>query len=129
MWVLGCGRKAMDEKQSYQDLVVWQRAIAMVPEIYRLLSTFPKAETYALADQLRRAAVSVPANIAEGQARAHRKEFLQHLSIAKGSLAEVHTLLIVAQRLGYLSLAQLEQVESLLSDIRRPLVGLMSSLN
>ena len=101
----------------------------MVPEIYRLLSTFPKAETYELADQLRRAAVSVPANIAEGQARAHRKEFLQHLSIAKGSLAEVHTLLIVAQRLGYLSLAQLEQVESLLSDIRRPLVGLMSSLS
>ncbi len=119
----------MDEKQSYQDLIVWQRAIAMVPEIYRLLSTFPKAETYALADQLRRAVVSVPANIAEGQARIHRKEFLQHLSIAKGSLAEVHTLLIVAQRLGYLKPEQLVQAEGMLSDIRRPLVGLKSSVS
>ena len=89
----------MGEKNNYRDLVVWQRAIDLVPEVYQLVKKLPKEETYALGDQLRRAVVSIPANAAEGQARQHHKEFLQHLSIAKGSLAELHTLLTVAQKL------------------------------
>ena len=90
------------EKKSYRDLNVWQKSIDLVPEIYELLKLFPKHETYSLADQIRRAAVSIPANIAEGQARSHRKEFAHFLSISKGSMAELHTLLIVANRLGYI---------------------------
>src|SRR3990172_7283774 len=121
----------MGEKNNYRDLVVWQRAIDLVPEVYQLVKQIPKEETYALGDQLRRAAVSIPANVAEGQARQHHKEFLQHISIAKGSLAELHTLLVVAQRLGYISAAQLESVEQKLSEVARPLRplnGLLTSL-
>ena len=79
----------MEKKADYTELVVWQRAMALVPDVYTLLKAFPQEETYALADQIRRAVVSIPANIAEGQARQHRKEFIQHLSIAKGRLAEL----------------------------------------
>lgn len=115
-------------KKSYQDLVVWQRAIDLVPKVYEQLKRLPKEETYGLADQIRRAAVSIPANIAEGQARQHSKEFLQHLSIAKGSLAELHTLLVVAHRLSYLNQSQLEAMENEIAEIRRPLSGLIESL-
>jgi four helix bundle protein len=99
-----------------------------VPEIYRLIASFPRVESYALSDQLRRAAVSIAANIAEGQARRHRKEFLQHLSVAKGSLAEIHTLLVVAEKLGYLTGERLALLEAMLREIRRPLFGLIASL-
>ena len=119
----------MGEKNNYRDLVVWQRgAIDLVPEVYQLVKKLPKEETYALGDQLRRAVVSIPANAAEGQARQHHKEFLQHLSIAKGSLAELHTLLTVAQKLGYVTPAQLEAMEQKLAEVARPLNGLMSRL-
>lgn len=114
--------------KSYEDLVVWQRGIELVPKIYQLLKGFPKHETYGLADQIRRAAVSIPANIAEGQARRSRKEFLQYLSIARGSLAELHTLLIVAQRLTYLTPPQLQEIAQELALIGKPLAGLMSHL-
>jgi len=99
-----------------------------VPEIYRLAQGFPKYETYALGDQMRRAAVSVPANIAEGQGRQHPKEFAQHLSIAKGSLAELHTLLIVAWKLGYLDEGQLRQWEDQLAEVGKPLQGLLAKI-
>lgn len=114
--------------KSYEDLVVWQRAIDLVPRVYELLKSFPKHETYALADQIRRAVVSIPANIAEGQARRSKKEFLQHLSIARGSLAELHTLLVVAQRLAYLTAPQLQEIAQDLVLIGKPLAGLMSHL-
>ncbi len=86
----------MGSSRGYRDLVVWKRGIALVPVIYRLAARFPKHELYALADQLRRASVSIPANIAEGQARRHRKEFLQHLSIAHGTLANWATSTLVS---------------------------------
>ena len=114
--------------KSYEDLVVWQRAIDLAPKVYELLKSFPKHETNALADQIRRAVVSIPANIAEGQARRSKKEFLQHLSIARGSLAELHTLLIVAQRLSYLTAPQLQEIAQDLALIGKPLAGLMSHL-
>ena len=115
--------------QGYKDLIVWQKSVALVPKIYALLKDFPTEERFALADQIRRAAISVPANIAEGQARNHKKEFLQFLGIAKGSLAELDTLLIVAEKLSYVSPVQLETLEPDFSDIRRTLSGLMRTLN
>ena len=114
--------------QSYRDLRVWQQAIDLAPEVYRLLKKLPKEENYALSDQIRRAAVSIPANIAEGQARQHTKVFLQHLSIAKGSLAELDTLLIVAEKLGYLKSADTQEIQSNLVGIRMMLHGLMKQL-
>ena len=78
--------------QNYRDLKVWQESMDLTPEVYRLQRKLPKEETYGLGDQIRRAAVSIPANIAEGHARQHTKEFLQYLAIARGSLAELETL-------------------------------------
>ena len=78
-------------KKRYKDLLVWQKSTDLVVEIYRVAKLLPKEELYALSNQMRRAAVSIPSNIAEGQARASQKEFVQFLSIAKGSNAELHT--------------------------------------
>jgi four helix bundle protein len=117
-----------DNKRNYKDLVVWQRAINLVPKIYAAIKGFPVEERYSLCNQLRRAAVSVPANIAEGQARHSAKEFHHHLAIAKGSLAELHTLLIVAHRLAYLSADQLASLEKEIDEVSRPLFGLMASI-
>ena len=114
---------------SYRDLKVWQRAIDLVPEVYELLRSFPKHETYALADQIRRAVVSIPANIAEGQARQHRKEFLQSLYVARGSLAELETLLVVAEKLSYLGAEATAPVLAAMTELRRMLSGLISRLH
>lgn len=84
----------MNKSQSYKDLIVWQKAIDFATWIYGMTSGFPKEEIYGIVSQMRRAAVSVPSNIAEGQARRHKAEFVQFLSIAKGSLAELETQLI-----------------------------------
>jgi four helix bundle protein len=116
------------KKSSYRDLIVWQRAVDSIPHVYEALRDFPKVEDYALSAQIRRASVSIAANIAEGQARRSRKEFRQHLAIAKGSLAELHTLLIVAQRLGYSADQQLADFEDQLASVGRPLAGLMDRL-
>ena len=77
--------------QSFQDLIVWQKATDLVIEVYNLVKELPKEEQYALSDQMRRAAVSIPSNIAEGQSRNSTKEFIQFLSVAKGSNAELQT--------------------------------------
>jgi four helix bundle protein len=86
---------------SYQQLKVWQTGIQLSKAVYGLTQKFPKDELYGLTSQIRRAAVSVPANIAEGHARDSTKEFLHHISIALGSLAEVETMLVLAQEFGY----------------------------
>jgi four helix bundle protein len=82
---------------SYRDLHVWQRGMDLVVESYRLTEKLPKAELYGLVSQIRRAAVSIPANIAEGHGRYHTREFLRHLSISKGSLRELETELLVVE--------------------------------
>ncbi|MGE5501990.1 MAG: four helix bundle protein [Ignavibacteriales bacterium] len=113
---------------SYRDLTVWQRAMELTEEAYRVARLLPKTEEYRLTSQLVRAAVSVPANIAEGHARAGRKEFLNFLSIAGGSLAETETLLLLAARVGYVSaaktanaLARAEEVGRMLTSLKRRL--------
>ncbi len=88
--------------KSYKDLIVWQKAIDLVILVYRRTAAFPKEEVYGLRQQIRRAAVSVPSNIAEGQCRSSTRDFLNFLAIARGSLGEVETQLTIAERLEYL---------------------------
>ncbi len=86
---------------TYRDLEAWQKGMELVEGLYRLSADFPGEEKFGLTSQLRRAVVSVPANIAEGYGRSHRGDYLHHLSIARGSLAEAETLLTLAVRLGF----------------------------
>lgn len=114
--------------ESYRDLQVWQKAMDFVVACYQLTRDFPKAETYGLSSQLQRAAVSVPANIAEGRSRRQTRVFLNHLSIAYASLTEVETHLQIAERLGYLNRERLDQMLSSTAEIGRMLNGLIQSL-
>jgi four helix bundle protein len=115
--------------RDYRDLITWQKAMDVVIECYRIGGAFPKSELYGLTSQLQRAAVSVPANIAEGQGRTHTKEFLNHLSIAYGSLMEVETHLQIAARLEYIEPDSLEALFDKCAEVGRLLNGLMGSLN
>ena len=114
--------------QSYRELEVWQKAMNLVEACYKITSGFPKEELYSLTNQLRRASVSIPSNIAEGQSRWSTKEFLRFLSIAKGSLSELETQLILAQRLNYLSEAVLNEIIELTNEIGKMISGLRKSL-
>ncbi|HEY9151238.1 MAG TPA: four helix bundle protein, partial [Anaerolineales bacterium] len=111
--------------RNYRDLIVWQNAIKLAKEIYKLTEKFPKHETYALADQIRRAVVSVPSNIAEGQARKAPADFRRFLHIALGSLAEVDTQLVLAQEFNYLSKEDVDSIDGQIQDLRKKLYALM----
>ncbi len=113
---------------SFRDLKVWQLGMEIVEHVYHLTKTFPKGELYGLTSQLRRAAISVPANIAEGHARAFTKEYQRHLSIAVGSLAEVETYLELCIRLEYGTRDAIAKLQSLTDEERRMLRGLQRSL-
>ena len=113
---------------SYRDLIVWQRAIAMVTEVYRATQSFPREETYGLTSQLRRSAVSVPSNIAEGQGRISKAEFRQFLGIARGSLLEMETQIVIASNLGYISRSNADRLATTSGEVSRLLHGLMQSL-
>lgn len=112
----------------YQELIVWQKAMDLVEEVYRVSKTFPREEIYGLTSQVRRAAVSIPSNIAEGQGRTTTPDFLRHLSIAYGSLLETETQLLLAVRLRYLSETTCSNVMTRTSEVGRLLNGLISSL-
>ena len=114
--------------KSFRDLRIWQRAMSLVPEIYCLVQRLPGHERFGLVDQMRRAVVSIPSNIAEGHSRRYTKEFIHHLSIARGSLAELHTLLLLAEKLQYLTRSDVEQAEQHLLDLRMPLYALITRL-
>jgi four helix bundle protein len=114
--------------ESYRDLIAWQKAMRLVTEIYQATRLFPKDETYGLTSQLRRAAVSVPSNIAEGQARFSRKEFHHFLSLARGSLVEIETQLIIAQNLNYLTPNQSQPALAKAAELGRILNGLIASI-
>jgi four helix bundle protein len=108
----------------YHDLLAWQKAMDLVAEVYGVVKDWPRHELYALSDQTRRAAVSVPANIAEGQGRASPKEFAHHLSIAHGSLCELETHLAVAQRLVYINEGTLDDFMERAAEVGRLIQGL-----
>jgi len=105
----------------YREMIVWQKAVDMVREMYRLVPKLPKEETYGMRSQITRAAVSVPANVAEGWTRESSKEKARFLAIAHGSLAEVETLLTICEQLGWFPQQQTAQVRSLLDEISRML--------
>ena len=113
---------------SFRDLQVWQRGMDIVETVYRISGEFPKTETYGLTGQLRRAAVSVPSNIAEGHARSSTKEYLHHISMAQGSLAELETQLEVAARLKYVGAEELAHVQEECIYLGRQLYQLRDAL-
>jgi four helix bundle protein len=114
--------------RSYRELIAWQKSVELVTEIYSITKEFPRDEIYGLTSQLRRSAVSVPSNIAEGQGRATKGEFIPFLGHARGSLFELATQIVIAEKLGYLA-PQIElQVASKITEVARILNGLLTSL-
>ena len=114
--------------QSYEQLIVWQRAMDLVESVYHATEHFPQKEIYGLTSQLRRAAVAVPSNIAEGQGRLSTGEFRQFLGHARGSLFEVETQVVLALRLKYLEEITAREVISMAKEVGRILNGLLASL-
>src|SRR5215510_16174378 len=107
--------------KNYRELIVWQEGIKLAKAVYKLTEKFPRQEVYALADQIRRAVVSVPSNIAEGQARKLPGDFRRFLHISLGSLAEVDTQLILAQEFGYLSKEDIDVLDEQIQGLRKRL--------
>jgi len=116
------------KSRSYRDLEVWKRSIALVKDIYEATSQFPPAENFGLVQQIRRAAVSIPSNVAEGQFRNSPKEFRQFLSIALGSTAELETQLIIANQVNYLSISEFNSLLGSLEIIMKMLKKLSKSI-
>ena len=114
--------------KNYRELIVWQKAMDLVERVYRLARRFPKDELYGLTSQLPRAAVSIPSNIAEGQGRRTTTEFPRFLSIANGSLKEVETQLLLAERLAYVDQQQTSEAMALTTDVTRLINALINSL-
>jgi four helix bundle protein len=112
--------------KSHKDLKVWQESMDLVIQIYKLAENFPKHEIYGLSSQIRRAAVSIPSNIAEGAGRSGEKEFIRFLYIALGSLSEIETQLEIAFRLDYIK--DLEEINNSIYFIRKMLANLIKSL-
>ena len=112
---------------SYRDLIAWRKAMALVREIYLATQNFPREEMYGLKSQLRRAAVSVPSNIAEGQARYSRREFYHFLNNARGSLAEVETQIILAHDLAHLGQKETDFLLDKAAELGRILNGLIAA--
>jgi four helix bundle protein len=118
----------MTKIDSHRDLIVWQKAMGLTVQVYRLSSFFPPTESYRLTAQVTRAAASVPANIAEGHSRATRKDYAQFLSIAKGSLMETETFLMLAVRLGYVSEQDATATLALLTEVSKMITVLRARL-
>jgi len=114
--------------KSYRDLEVWQRAVDLVVAVYQLSKVFPPEERFGLVSQIQRATVSIPADIVEGYARMHRGDYLHHLSIAKGSLAELETHLTVSVRLHLIERGMVMEVWDIVQEVGKMLTKLIQSL-
>ena len=112
------------EKSNYKNLIVWQKAMDLVAEVYNIVKLLPREEIYSMVDQMKRAAISIPSNIAEGQERGTTKDFIKFLYIAKGSKAELETQLMICVRLNYFNCSQIEIARVLLSEIGKMLNAL-----
>ena len=115
--------------KNYRELIVWQRAMEIAEMVYTLTKGFPNDERFGLISQIRRAAVSIPSNIAEGQARDSTAEFLRFLSIAQGSRAEVETQLLIASQLGYANPQSIERILDKLEEVKRMTYSLKKELS
>ena len=118
----------MSNVNDYRDLEVWKKSIALASKMQRISNGFPREELFGLTSQIRRSAVSIPANIAEGAERNGTKEYIQFLGIARGSAAELETLIVLAEEFRYLTGEQLQPLMEELQAIRKMLSGLMRSL-
>jgi four helix bundle protein len=114
---------------TYRDLEVWQKAMELAEHTYAVTKKFPRDERFGLTSQTQRAAVSIPANIAEGHARRSTKEYVHHLSIARGSLAELETHVILATRMNYISREEVAELWKSMQTTGRLLNGLMRKLS
>lgn len=114
--------------RSYRDLAVWQEAMELVTEVYAMTQAFPSEERFGLSSQLRRSAVSVPSNVAEGWGRGQTNEYLQHLRYAQGSLREAETQVLIAERVGYVDASSAAPILERADRLSRMLRGLIRSL-
>lgn len=119
----------MTKVQTYKELIVWQKSMDMTVMLYSLLKKLPKVETYALGDQMRRAAISIPSNIAEGYGRNTKKEYLQFLYIANGSVCELETQLTLCVRVNYFTETEIQPIMSLLSEIGKIIITITKKIN
>ncbi|MFA5010575.1 MAG: four helix bundle protein [Ignavibacteria bacterium] len=118
----------MGEIRSHRDLDVWKKSVDLVTDIYEITKYFPKEEIYSLTNQIRRSAISIPSNIAEGASRNHTKEFVQFLYISLGSCSELETQLIISFKINYLSKEKLDLFLDKLFDLRRMILGLIRAV-
>src|SRR5690606_20961179 len=125
---VGCRESGEEQTRGYKDLVVWQKAVDLAPIVYTLIRKLPAEEKFGMGDQLRRACVSVAANIAEGHGRETQGDFARFLRIARGSLAELDTIFVMAQRIGYLQPDDTKELNDRMIVVRKVLQGLIRSL-
>jgi four helix bundle protein len=114
--------------KSYRELIAWQEAMNLIELVYNITNCFPKVELYSLTNQMRRAAVSIASNIAEGYGRSYRKEYLHHISIAKGSLFEIETHILISKRLKFISEEDFILLWNQSQKVGKLLTGLQKSL-
>jgi four helix bundle protein len=114
-------------ERPHKRLIAWQKAMDLVPQVYRATANFPPEERYALTNQMRRAAVSIPSNIAEGAARRSKAEKRQFYLIARASLSELETQMDISERIGYVSMSDIEQLASYANEVGRLLNGLINA--
>jgi len=114
--------------ESFKDLIVWQKGIELVNDIYKVTKHFPKEELYCITSQIRRAAISIPSNIAEGWGRGTTKNYIQFLEISRGSLYELNTLIIISNNLTHLSKDDSSEIENKIFEIGRMLNSLITKL-
>ncbi|OGG20925.1 hypothetical protein A3D03_04180 [Candidatus Gottesmanbacteria bacterium RIFCSPHIGHO2_02_FULL_40_13] len=115
--------------KSYKELIVWQKAMLLVKEIYLLTEKFPQDELYGLTSQIRRAGISIPSNIAEGYLRKHRKEFVQFLSISLSSAAELETQILICKSINKFKHMNFSQIDSLLLEVMKMLYVMIEKIN
>ncbi|KAF0245835.1 MAG: S23 ribosomal [Planctomycetota bacterium] len=118
----------MEQTRGYRDLKAWQKGIKLAAPVYELVKKLPREELFEMSAQMRKAVVSVPANIAEGQARREPGEFLYHLGVARGSLAELDTLIEVGIEVGYFAREAVSPLADLITELRRILQGLITAI-
>jgi four helix bundle protein len=118
----------MNDIRTYRDLLVWQKGIVLVTDVYNATRGFPREETYGLTSQMRRCAVSIPSNIAEGHGRSTRREYLRYLEVAAGSLRELQTQLVIARNLNFLPPDAYSQIEEQSLELDRMLASLQRKL-
>ncbi|MBU4272082.1 MAG: four helix bundle protein [Planctomycetes bacterium] len=115
--------------KDYRDLIVWQKAMNLVETIYRTTKTFPREEIYGLTSQIRRAAISIPSNIAEGNGRHTTRDYVHFLGMAYGSVKEVETQVLISERLRYINSDRSGELVQMTTEIARLISGLVNSLN